>query len=322
MADKGNSLLLSLALVVLVGVLVGWWNSSSPTKPKEEKGHTVKGRTANDWLARLKSKDRAEREEAAGVLRQDLGRDDQAFVPDLLKALKDDSSFVRGTVVAALGRLGLVGDARDITPALAGALADKDLLVRSGAAEALKRLGPKARPAIPALIVALKDRDARVGGIAAETLGAFGASAIGAVPSLIEIVKDRRSGVRAPAATALGNIGQEAEVVVPVLIAVLVQPGNDVGTQLAVREALAPFGPSAVRALVAIVSDPREGTRSEGLDARCEAASTLGMMGPKAKEAVPALLRAMRDRNGSLRASAAEALEEIDPEAAKQARRE
>jgi HEAT repeat protein len=320
MADKGNSLLLSLGLVALVAVLVLWWNSNSPTKPPEEPGHTVKGRTANDWVARLKSKDRAEREEAAGVLRQDLGRDDQAFVPDLIEAVKDDNPFVRGIVVAALGRLGLVGDAREITPALAEALADKDFTVRSGAAEALKRLGPKARPAIPALVVALKDRDARVGRIAAETLGAFGASSKSAVPSLIEIVKDRRSGARAAAATALGNIGQEADAVVPVLIDVLKQPGNDVGTQLAVREALAPFGPRAVRALVAVVSDPSEGTKTEGLDARCEAASTLGMMGPNAKEAIPALMRAMLDKNGSLRASAAQALEEIDPEAAKTAR--
>ena len=52
---------------------------------------------------------------------------------------------------------------------------------------------------------------------------------------------------------------------------------------------------------------------------RKRAAQILGELGPGAKEAVPALLQSLRDRENAVRDAAAAALKQIDPKAAAKA---
>src|SRR5262249_40847392 len=69
-------------------------------------------------------------------------------------------------------------------------------------------------------------------------------------------------------------------------------------------------GPETVPALIDVLrNDPDKSVRAA-------AASALGLMGPRAKEAVPALREALRDEDTEVRGRSAQALEEIDPKAA------
>jgi HEAT repeat protein len=76
--------------------------------------------------------------------------------------------------------------------------------------------------------------------------------------------------------------------------------------------ALAAMGPKAkeaVPALVQALSDPEPLVRDA-------AAAALGSIGAAATEAVPALIEALEDWNGFVRQAAAKALKMIDPDAA------
>jgi len=78
---------------------------------------------------------------------------DSAFEGRPVQAWLDDlSSQDRATVQEAMGVLGTMGPANeDAVPELAKALQDPDPMVRAGAARALGRIGPAARPALSAL---------------------------------------------------------------------------------------------------------------------------------------------------------------------------
>jgi HEAT repeat protein len=117
----------------------------------------------------------------------------------------------------SLSELG--GAAKAAVPALAAALADRNLNVRYWSASALRGLGPDARQAVPALVGALKtfpggspelEGPARyfpdVRSVAAEALGAIGPLAKAAVPALKEATADQNADVRAAVAEALKRI--------------------------------------------------------------------------------------------------------------------
>jgi len=59
--------------------------------------------------------------------------------------------------------------------------------------------------------------------------------------------------------------------------------------------------------------------RDEDPGVRAEAAEALFRTGPAARDAVPALRRALTDQDESVRRSAADALKQIDPQAAAEA---
>ena len=127
--------------------------------------------------------------------------------------------------------------------ALAGALADKNVDVRSAAAYALGELGPKATSAVTALKDALKDDDADVRQSAAQALAEIGPDAKGAVAALASALRDADPGVRAAAATALGEIGPDAAGAVGSLTDAVKDPKVEV--REAAITALAEMGPAA-----------------------------------------------------------------------------
>ena len=72
-------------------------------------------------------------------------------------------------------------------------------------------------------------------------------------------------------------------------------------------------GPDAVPALIAVLRDLQNPRAREG------AICALGRMGPRAREAVPALREALHDEDQAVRVRAARALKDIDPNAAAKA---
>jgi HEAT repeat protein len=95
--------------------------------------------------------------------------------------------------------------------ALAGAMEDSDVVVRTAAATGLQSLGPEGVRALPALIRALHDPDIIVRREAARALGGMSPLASAAVSSLQGLLTDKDPSVRAAAAEALKKIrGEEA----------------------------------------------------------------------------------------------------------------
>jgi len=106
-----------------------------------------------------------------------LGRiGDPEAVPALVKALESKDETLTAISAWALVQIQPkdAKTAEKALPVLIRELGDSDPKFRHGAAEALKQLGPLAKPAIPALKKALKDDEASVRTMAEEALTAIG----------------------------------------------------------------------------------------------------------------------------------------------------
>lgn len=212
-------------------------------------------------------------------------------VSEWVARLKDKDDKVRLKAAFSLRQLG--PEAKAAVPALLGILKDKNVDVRREAAFALQRIGPAAKTAIPALIDALQDSDVYVRGWSLTALAEFGADARAAVPALKGILKEADPLLHVDAANALSRLGEKKE---------------------------------AVTALIDALKNAKE-----KWDDTASAAAVLAEIGPDAKAAVPALLKAL-ERPGpvtpgrcgdrimqylAVRHSVLNALRKIDPEAAK-----
>ncbi len=173
--------------------------------------------------------------------------------------------------------------------------------VRANACRDLGQLGEEAKAAIPALIDCLGRMELVPRALFVKTLADIGPSA---VPALIEALNGDDERVRSAAAVALGQIGPDAKDAVPALRAAL---GPGLLGQNSAR-ALGRIGPHGMPALIDALKNGSE-----------HAALALGEIGPDAREAVPALLAAIKSGQEDVSRSAAEALRKIDPEAARRA---
>ncbi len=153
--------------------------------------HGILGDGAANWIATLKNDpNAATREEAASQITDYAENIDQnAAVPVLIAAMKDQSSRVRYRVAGALRRFAM--RATSVLPALAAATEDEEVLVRIVAVHALGDV-PKTDEAreiaIPALVAALKDARNIVRCRAAMELAQWGEGGKG-VPAMIEILR-------------------------------------------------------------------------------------------------------------------------------------
>jgi len=203
-------------------------------------------------------------------------------VPSLLSLLKDSDRGVRLRAVAALGDLG--GEVRRALPALLAALGetalnDRDDGVRAEAVRALLRAGPQPATEVGALVDALHSELDVVRFHAAVALGDLGPAGRPAVPALIHAsLWDEEAAVRVGAAGALWKIDGKGPLVLHVLTSAL-GDANELVCWVAV----------------------------EGL----------GQMGPAAREAAPALRRALQGnfRISLVKTAVIIALERIDPQA-------
>jgi len=154
-------------------------------------------------------------------------------------------------------------------------------------------------------------------GFIAWALGRFGPRAKEAVPALAKTMHGKDGWARQPAAWALRKIGKDAAPATEALIKALSSAwgGNarSAGCGYHAAHALARIGESALPAVIkALETVPRKGRSSRS---RCAAAVVLGLMGSKAKEAVPALIKVLSEDQPLLKTEAALALSKIDPSA-------
>jgi HEAT repeat protein len=300
----------------------------------------------------LKDEDDKVREYAASAVGW-VGRKDPRAVQPLIGTFKKDKSiFVRSNAADALSFLQPYP--KEAIPAFLDGLKNPHPNIRSSSASGLWR--SQAPEAIGPLTAALKDSSIVVRGSAASSLGNWGPEAKEAVPLLIELLKalptekDNQllpllhATARRNAATALGRISRGSDVAVNALVAAL----NDTEVGPSAAQALGEIGPQArpaieplkewiktdkdarirIHAAAAVMRiDPKFSKSSltiliDGLNdkrsfVRHNAVGALEDLGPVAKEAVPALLGLVKDKD--LGDRAATALRKIDPEAAKKA---
>jgi WD40 repeat protein/HEAT repeat protein len=182
-------------------------------------------------------------------------------------------------------------------------LKDEDETVRLRAAKTLGRLGTAGEKAIQALTKTIKDKDAQVRVAAIIALELHGPAAKTAVPELIKALDGKDEYRPDPAVDALASIGAAA---VPALIEALSAESPILRNKIVLI--LSRIGPPAKTATTALGKLLR--TELDSM-VRQHAAYALGMIGPGAKAAIPALRAALCDADDAVKWRALEALEAI-----------
>jgi HEAT repeat protein len=327
--------------------------SGSPKKQAE----TAVGKSVAELIEILKLGDNEVRTDACRALVA-FGPKARPALPALIEALEDRDQDIRGSAAHAIGAIG--PRAAAAVPKLIKALRDDDASVRGWAAHSLGKIGPKARSAVPSLIELLKDKEPGVRADAASALGDIGWKSAVVVPALAAALKHEATpcryygsmafyagpDVKRVIARSLSRFGQRA---VPVLTNLLEHPSKEVrwcalyalgemgwaakgvadavGKRLQDKEEV--ICKQAVRTLVLVEPVPErligplmKALKSKRGGVRYAAAESLGELGPKARAAVPLLVRVYEANDieiGGAHWVVGLALKRIDPEAARRA---
>ncbi|HJT34057.1 MAG TPA: HEAT repeat domain-containing protein [Pirellulales bacterium] len=226
-----------------------------------------------------------------------------------------------------------------VLPKLLNSLASDDAVVQSGAREVLRSLPRPSASAVSDLIRLLDHRVPEVRLVAAEQLMRLGQEAAPAAPALEKRMSDSDPPVAA-AATVAWCVASDRDVELPAILfdylssddpeqqrraglyfkrlgprasaaasALVGLPGNDYDRPHSLAaESLDAIGPAAIGALsTAIAGSPNAGVR-------LRAVLALERLGPRARDAAPALIAALEDADEWVRLSAASALIAMDVE--------
>ncbi|HMF17886.1 MAG TPA: HEAT repeat domain-containing protein [Gemmataceae bacterium] len=253
----------------------------------------------------LKDKNAEVRLYAAQAIWAVEGKEDEAL-PVLKKILQDKESTLRPQAALVLALIG--PKAAKLAPELHEALGDADAALRAAAAKALGDIGgPLTRPSYTILFELAKDDqpDEIIRSAAAEAVKKIGRPGKADVPTLIAAL-DRKypASYRAGAAVSLWLMNREARPAVAALSKTLADPDSALRTTAAL--ALAAIGPDAADAVPALIA----ALEHEDESLRGKAAYALGEIGTKASKASAPLgkLLANDKEKMSLRLHAAQAL--------------
>jgi len=168
------------------------------------------------------------------------------------------------------------------------------------AALALKPLGREAREAVPTLLAALKDEDAAVRAGAAAALCWIDPPAKTGATALRQALRDSDRRVRRLAIEALGQMGDGAAGAVTALVPLLTERDYRAATLFTLEQ----IGPAAVPGLL-------KGLEDNSPRARQEAALALVRFYAHPKETMPALVRALQDRDPEVRLAVIRSVEGV-----------
>jgi HEAT repeat protein len=189
---------------------------------KEDEVLPVLKKILQDRESTLQDKESTLRPKAALVLAL-IGPKAARLAPDLHEALGDAEAALRAAAAKALGDIGGPLTRPSYTMLFELAKDDEpDEIIRSAAAEAVKKIGRPGKADVPTLIAALdKKYPASYRAGAAVSLWLLNREARPAVAALSKTLADPDAALRTTAALALAAIGPDAADAVPALIAAL-----------------------------------------------------------------------------------------------------
>jgi HEAT repeat protein len=185
---------------------------------------------------------------------------------------------------------------------------DRPSLTRA-AAVVLGKIGPEAADAVPALLKQVNNEEAVVRREVLFALGKIGPAAKDAVPAALACVDDPDAAVRYSAVYSLGRIGPDAAAATERLLKELDSEDRYYATCCAMSLVRIDPGNSTIvpRVLPLLMG----ALRHDDSSVRTEAASTLGMLGPKARPGLNALKNAAYDQSPIVRRTVADAIAKI-----------
>ena len=262
-----------------------------------------------------------------------MGPDPEDALKDLEQLLAEGDKYVRFQATVALEIIG-----PEVLSSLVRLLEDENNNVRIGVAQAIGKMGHKAKDSIPyliniarnrkdlkptltmtlkeigadsmpPLIELLGDRDVSIRVWACRTLGVIGPEASAAIPPLLEIVADQDapSTVRQESLVALSRIIRrinDNSKTIPVLAQALHDEDRRIRENAG--HILSTIGLDAVPALMAALESDRA-------HIRIVAIGSLSKMGRDALPALELIIEILNDSNGQIRGLAAETIRAMGP---------
>jgi len=264
--------------------------------PDSEKVQTV---SVKSLIEGLRREDPMVRLAAAKAL-VELQADHKILLPELKKFLDDASPEQLTESLDAFAALG--------EQAVPGAI--RMLAYEEVRPHILGRIGPKAKAAIPALVKYLPESKPVAQSEMLLTLGNLGIeSGDEAIDAIAKYTDSDDEQVRTSATYALGMIGPAAAEIAPKLRK-QIEEGDDFN-QLISSWALVRVTPAAEGVAELTLPHLTRGLEHSRAFVRAEAAEGLGRLGPAAKPAVPALLKALQDEQQLVQEAARAALDNI-----------
>lgn len=187
------------------------------------------------------------------------------------------------------------------TKELIGGLKSSDESVRLQAISQLGAQGEKAADAVGPLTESLKDESAKVRAHALWALGEIGAPAKPAIPAIAQLLKDPDETVRRQVVKAVRAINPGPKVMIPLCVKLL--EDADAGVRVRVLSAISDAGAQAVPGLIEALDNEQ---------ATYWACVLLRDLGPAAKDAVPSLVKKLKDPRPEIRREAVLALGAMD----------
>ena len=224
---------------------------------------------------------------------------------------ENQSESPRNWSIKALALFGPV--AADATPDLIAIVDDRDALTvdRVGALDALAQIGTANPKSIPVVIRAAAgtsrsgNRDQqKLQTLAVESLGVIGPSASAGLPTLIRLTFAEDENLRRQAVISIGRMRERAEIAMQALTEVLVFDESPAGRDAAAIS-MANVGPLAIKPLASLLAD-------RDAEVRWRVAHALSTIGPRARPAILALTKCLKDQVPQVRLAATDALWKIE----------
>lgn len=220
-------------------------------------------------------------------------------------AMRHEDPRMRRASATAVGKItsGVPGVAEALIPLLD----EPSREIRMAAARAIGVIGAESKPALPKLLALLASGDSMSATVATQSLGLLRDHALPILPDLLKLLESDARGPRMRAVQAIAHIGPA---VVPQVLASRT-PSDTLRKRRAIILVLHALGPrvrageqEAVSYLMNLIGDDEEVLSRD-------AALALGRLGPKAKAALPKLIRLVNDASVEERIAGLAALASI-----------